>query len=101
MPGEKVGLAITQAIKLLGMLPWGIRQCAQVSNHLMSVERILEYSNLPPEKHPKHPIRVPMGWPTTGRIEFRNLVYRYHAEGDPVLRNLTLTIQPKEKIGNC
>lgn len=30
-PGEKVGLAITQAMTLLGMLQWGIRQSAEVS----------------------------------------------------------------------
>lgn len=105
VPGEKVGLAITQALTLLGMLQWGVRQSAEVSNQLMSVERVLEYRDLEPKKQPERPrggspANVPVDWPRTGKIEFRDLVYRYYAEGDPVLRNLTLTIQPKEKIGN-
>lgn len=32
------------------MMQWGIRQSAEVSNQLMAVERILEYTQLPPEK---------------------------------------------------
>lgn len=101
VPGEKVGLAITQAMTLLGMLQWGVRQSAEVSNQLMSVERILEYRDLERETQPKTPRQVSADWPTTGKIEFRNLVYRYYPEGEPVLRDLSLTILPKEKIGNC
>lgn len=100
MPGEKVGLAITQAMTLLGMLQWGIRQSAEVSNQLMSVERIVEYRELEPEKQPKHPRQLTVDWPASGKIEFRNLVYRYYAEGEPVLRDLSFKIEPKEKIGN-
>ena len=100
VPGEKVGLAITQAMTLLGMLQWGIRQSAEVSNQLMSVERILEYRDLESDKQPERPRQVTADWPAKGKIEFRNLVYRYYAEGDPVLRDLSLVIQPKEKIGN-
>lgn len=99
MPGEKVGLAITQAMTLLGLLQWGIRQGAEVSNQLMSVERIIEYCDLEPEKRPERPRQVPVDWPTKGKIQFRSLVYRYYEEGEPVLQNLSLTIQPKQKIG--
>lgn len=67
---------------------------------MMSVERICEYGELKPEKQPKIPRQVSADWPEKGKIEFRNLVYRYYAEGDPVLRDLSLTVQPKEKIGN-
>lgn len=48
--GDKVGLAITQTMTLTFMLQWGIRQSAEVANQLMSVERVLEYTQLPPEK---------------------------------------------------
>lgn len=34
---------------LSGMLQWGVRQSAEVESHMTSVERIVEYSNLPPE----------------------------------------------------
>lgn len=100
MPGEKVGLAITQAMTLLGMLQWGVRQSAEVSNQLMSVERIIEYRELATEKQPQRPRQMTADWPASGKIQLRHLVYRYYAEGEPVLRDLSLTIQPKEKIGN-
>lgn len=97
--GEKVGLALTQAMTLLGLLQYGISQSAGVINQLMSVERVLEYCALKPEKQPEQPRRVPGDWPASGKIELRNLVYRYYEEGEPVLRDLSLTTQPKEKIG--
>lgn len=44
-----MGLAITQSMAVTGMLQWGMRQSAEVANQLMSVERILEYTNLEEE----------------------------------------------------
>ncbi|XP_055304324.1 ATP-binding cassette subfamily C member 4-like [Sitodiplosis mosellana] len=96
---EKVGLAITQAMSLTGMLQWGIRQSAETSNQLMSVERVLEYRDLEPEKQPKEPHKVIDEWPSRGCIEFRNVVYKYFAEAEPVLRGLSFVIKPREKIG--
>ncbi|XP_055302579.1 ATP-binding cassette sub-family C member 4-like isoform X2 [Sitodiplosis mosellana] len=97
--GEKVGLAVTQAMSLTGMLQWGIRQSAEISNQLMSVERVLEYRDLEPEKQPKKSYQVSDDWPSRGCIEFRNVVYRYFAEAEPVLRGLSFVIKPREKIG--
>jgi ATP-binding cassette subfamily C (CFTR/MRP) protein 4 len=42
-------LAITQAIGLTGMFQWGMRQAAELENHMTSVERVLEYTNVPQE----------------------------------------------------
>lgn len=97
--GEKVGLAITQAMTLVGWLQWGIRQSAEISNQLMAVERVLEYRDLESEKQPDKPIKAPTEWPPQGKIEFRKVYYRYYEEAEPVLRGLTFVIQPKEKIG--
>lgn len=98
-PGEKVGLAITQAMTLLGMLQWGVRQSADISNQMMAVERILEYRDLEPEKQPETPSQLPANWPTMGRIEFRSLVYKYYPQGEAVLRGISFAIRSKEKIG--
>ncbi|XP_026680423.1 probable multidrug resistance-associated protein lethal(2)03659 [Diaphorina citri] len=99
--GGDVGLAITQAIGLTGMFQWGMRQSAEFVNQMTSVERVLEYSNI--EKEPplesalEH--KPPPGWPDQGRIEFNSMSLRYGPAEPPVLKNLTFTIQPREKVG--
>lgn len=98
--GGNVGLAITQAMNLVGMLSWGVRQSAEVSNNMTSVERVLEYRDLEREKQPLKPCEVQSDWPSKGCIEFRNVIYKYFEEAEPVLRGLSFVVQPKEKIGN-
>ncbi|XP_058446019.1 ATP-binding cassette sub-family C member 4-like [Malaya genurostris] len=97
--GDQVGLAITQSMALTGMMQWGIRQSAEVANFMMSVERLLEYRDLQPEKQPEQPKALSNNWPEKGRIQFKNVSYRYFEGADPVLKNLNFEINPKEKIG--
>jgi hypothetical protein len=47
--GANVGLAITQAIGLTGILQWGMRQSTELENQMTSVERVLEFANVEQE----------------------------------------------------
>lgn len=69
-----------------------------VTNHLISVERVLEYSQLKSEKQPEIPQKVPSDWPSKGKIEFKQVSYRYSAEDEPVLRGMSFSVEPKEKV---
>lgn len=82
-------------------LQCGVRESAKISNNLLSVERILQYRDLPPEKGPKNIQLVGNGWPSNGKIEFKSVSYRYSETLQPVLKNLNFVIQPNEKIGIC
>ncbi|KAM3966828.1 LOW QUALITY PROTEIN: putative multidrug resistance-associated protein lethal(2)03659 [Aphomia sociella] len=99
--GGNVGLAITQAMGLTGMFQWGMRQSTELENQMTSVERIEEYSNIEsePPLQSQGPNKPPPSWPEAGRVQFRR-VFLYYAPGEPpVLRDLTLEILPKEKVG--
>ncbi|CAH1104965.1 unnamed protein product [Psylliodes chrysocephalus] len=99
MRGGEVGLAITQATALTGLVQWGVRQSAEVTNQLMSMERVLEYKNLPSEKQPEIPQKPPKGWPEKGKVVFENMGLKYVENGPLTLKNLNLVIKPNEKVG--
>lgn len=96
---DKIGLAITQAMTMTGLLQWGVRHSAEVSNQLMAVDRVRDYCDQEPEPTPAKADGCDKVWPLDGRIEFREVVYRYFAEADAVLRNLSFDIKPREKVG--
>lgn len=64
----------------------------------MSVERILEYCQLKSEKQPDIPKNVSDDWPSQGKVEFKDVFYRYSADSAPVLSGLTFSVEPKEKV---
>lgn len=98
MTSGQVGLAISQATALTGLLQWGMKSSAEVSNQLMSVERVLEYKNLPAEKQPEDPKTPSAQWPDLGKITFNNMCLKYVPDGVNVLNGLSFTINPKEKV---
>ncbi|XP_058822724.1 ATP-binding cassette sub-family C member 4-like isoform X2 [Topomyia yanbarensis] len=99
--GDKVGLVVTQITSLAGMLQFGVRQTAQMFNHLIAVERLLEYKNLPAETQPAEDTNQikKKEWPSNGQIKFHNVSFRYFDGAPPVLRGLCFEIKPKEKVG--
>ncbi|XP_037816429.1 probable multidrug resistance-associated protein lethal(2)03659 isoform X2 [Lucilia sericata] len=96
-----VGLAILQSCALVGMCQWGMRETAELENEMTSVERVLEYTRIPPESITKTPLDPkPKGlWPSKGRIEFINFHLRYNPDDECILKNLNFTIDPKQKVG--
>ncbi|NXF22407.1 MRP4 protein, partial [Rhodinocichla rosea] len=95
----QVGLALSYAITLMGTFQWGVRQSAEVENLMISVERVMEYTELEKEapwETNKHP---PPEWPTQGMIAFENVNFTYSLDGPLVLRHLSAVIKPKEKVG--
>ncbi|XP_022162516.1 probable multidrug resistance-associated protein lethal(2)03659 [Myzus persicae] len=99
--GGEVGLVITQAMSLTGSLQWGIRQFAQLDNQMTSVERVLEYTNVPqePALESAQDKKPPKEWPDKGAIMFENFYLRYSLDEGHVLKNLNIQIQAMEKIG--
>lgn len=97
--GANVGLAITQAINLVGMCNWGLRQTAELENQMTSVERVIEYANLPCERSLETDEavlrRLPKQWPQNGLIKFVDVSLKYSDSGEYILRNLSFTLREK------
>ncbi|XP_040192032.1 multidrug resistance-associated protein 4 [Rana temporaria] len=95
----QVGLALSYAITIMGSFQWGVRQSAEVENLMISVERVMEYTQLEKEAEWESKRRPPFDWPSKGMIAFENVNFAYSLDGPLVLRHLTALIRPKEKVG--
>lgn len=97
-----VGLVISQTLILTGMTQYGVRQSAEVATQMTSVERVLQYTKLdkegPFESLPAQ--KTHRDWPQKGAIIFKNVYLRYASDIPPVLKNLCITINPGEMVGN-
>lgn len=95
-----VGLAMSYALQITQSLNWIVRQTVEVETNIVSVERVLEYANLPSEAPEVIFKRRPaMGWPAQGAVSFKNYSTRYREGLDLVLKDIDLDIKPHEKIG--
>ncbi|PVU98898.1 hypothetical protein BB559_001183 [Furculomyces boomerangus] len=97
-----VALSMSYILTLVGLVQWCIRQSIEVEITFISVERNIEYSNLKPEESPKIEQSVdlvPTSWPDSGKVEIYNLNLKYPFCQEPVLKNISISINPGEKIG--
>lgn len=100
--GGNVGLAITQALAMTGMVQWGMRQSAELENTMTAVERVVEYESVDPEDEleAEGEYKPPPEWPQQGEIIFDKLSLRYFPDSssDLVLKELDFDIKPMEKV---
>ncbi|KAK4416113.1 ABC transporter C family member 9 [Sesamum alatum] len=94
------GLAVTYGINLNVLQASVIWNICNAENKMISVERILQYSNLASEA----PLviedsRPPANWPNVGSICFSNLQIRYAEHLPSVLKNITCTFPGRKKVG--
>ncbi|KAG2056246.1 multidrug resistance-associated ABC transporter [Suillus hirtellus] len=98
-----VGLVLSYALNTTGSLNWFVRSASEVEQNVVSVERIVHYAkDLEPEAPYEIPENKPTSeWPTAGEVEFRDYSARYRPGLDLVLKDISMTIKPKENIGIC
>ncbi|XP_072240527.1 ATP-binding cassette sub-family C member 4-like isoform X2 [Leuresthes tenuis] len=95
----EVGLVLTYAVTLVGNFQWTVRQSAEVENMMTSVERVVEYTELESEAPWETQKRPPPDWPSRGMVTFNRVNFSYSTDGPPVLRDISATFQPSEKVG--
>ncbi|XP_040888393.1 ATP-binding cassette sub-family C member 4-like [Toxotes jaculatrix] len=95
----QVGLVLTYAVTLIGNFQWTVRQSAEVENTMTSVERVVEYTELKSEAPWETEKRPPPNWPNRGEVTFSGVSLSYSGDGSPVLKDISATFQPGEKVG--
>ena len=68
---------------------------------MMSADRVIEYTELEKEAPWELEYRPPPLWPTDGRISFSSVNFKYSPDGPLVLKDLTVSTEPKEKVCLC
>jgi ABC-type multidrug transport system fused ATPase/permease subunit len=94
------GLAATYGLNLNVLQSWVIWNLCNVENKMISVERILQFTNLPSEA----PLVIEdcgpkPEWPVDGRIELISLHVQYGPSLPMVLKGITCTFPGGKKIG--
>jgi ABC-type multidrug transport system fused ATPase/permease subunit len=102
----KVGFALSNAVMMSQTLNWFVRQTSDVETHIVSVERLSEYSNdretFPYEKRTDDDDQVLAdSWPQKGKLELKNFSLVYKKDNPPALDNLELHIENGQKVGIC
>ncbi|XP_068337296.1 ABC transporter C family member 3-like [Pyrus communis] len=94
------GLAVTYGLNLNMLQAWCIWNLCNVENKIISVERLIQYTNIPSE--PPLVIesnRPDRSWPSHGEVDIRDLQVRYAPHMPLVLRGLTCTFPGGLKTG--
>ncbi|KXS09504.1 hypothetical protein M427DRAFT_128884 [Gonapodya prolifera JEL478] len=94
-----LGLLLTYVMGLVGLNQWAVRQSTEVENLMVSVERVLEYTNLPEEPPAVTDLQPPKNWPDKGNIEISQMSLTYPVTKSTVLKDITVRFEPSEKIG--
>ncbi|KAI1263665.1 hypothetical protein F5Y18DRAFT_393793 [Xylariaceae sp. FL1019] len=98
-PGS-AGLSLSYAIGFSENILWLIRLYATNEQNMNSVERVKEYLDVEQEAPAiDEKNRPAANWPAHGGVEFIGYSTRYRKELDPVLKNVTFKIQPRQKVG--
>lgn len=95
-----VGLSLSYALTLSGTQVFMTRWFCNLSNYIVSVERIKQFMNI--ESEPPAIVeenRPPSAWPSNGRIQLQNLMIKYRPNAPLVLKGISCTIKEGNRVG--
>ncbi|TFY69692.1 hypothetical protein EVJ58_g284 [Rhodofomes roseus] len=98
---SSLGLALSNLTGLSNWLSFLLMSMAQVENGSVSISRILEIVNLPPEEDSTVYSTPDADWPSVGSVEFKAVSMRYQPELKPAVSNVSFHAFAGMKIGIC
>uniref|UniRef100_A0A1B6IAS6 ABC transporter domain-containing protein n=2 Tax=Homalodisca liturata TaxID=320908 RepID=A0A1B6IAS6_9HEMI len=94
-----VGLSVSYALQITSNLNFAVHLASEVESNSVSIERVKEYSEIEQEAAWEVQPKPKPEWPNQGVVQFQDYQVRYREGLDLVLRGVTCTINPGEKIG--
>ncbi|KAG0591623.1 hypothetical protein KC19_1G189200 [Ceratodon purpureus] len=96
----QMGLLLSYALNITNLMTAVLRLASLAENSFNAVERVGNYVDIEQEA----PLiiedhRPPPGWPSAGKVEFKNVVMRYRPNLPAVLQGVSVEIRPMEKVG--
>ncbi|BGP51975.1 hypothetical protein JCM10450v2_007935 [Rhodotorula kratochvilovae] len=94
------GFLISTGLEFTSRILYVVRAINKNELSLNSVQRIIQYSTEVEVEEPHSDRKEPPAhWPDSGRIEFDRFSAKYTDDGEDVLHELSIRIEPGEKIG--
>lgn len=101
MSAGYVGVALLNVILFSQSIKLLVTFWTNLETHIGSILRVKMFSeNVPSENLPTENDSLPPDWPSQGNIVFDSVSAEYRAS-EPVLRDVSLSIQAGEKVGIC
>ncbi|KAK7255605.1 hypothetical protein RIF29_29018 [Crotalaria pallida] len=100
IPQGLVGLSLSYAFALTGSQVFWSRMFCNLSNYIISVERIKQFIHIPAE--PSAIVvdnKPPSSWPSKGRIDIQDLEIRYHLNAPLVLKGISCMFKQGTRVG--
>ncbi|OAQ99018.1 hypothetical protein LLEC1_01154 [Akanthomyces lecanii] len=108
MPGKTtggaIGLSLVTLINLSESMSYLVKDWSNLETSLGAMARVREFNNTTPlEAEPvlKPGEQLPDNWPSLGRVDLTSVTAKYDPldlAARPVLKNLSLIVQPREKV---
>lgn len=92
------GLSMAYALELSAFLKFGTKCTVDLQKGMASVQRIIEYRDLPSEPTTGDKLLTSQ-WPSHGKIVVQNMCVRYRPELPLALEGVTCTIAAAAKVG--
>lgn len=97
-----LGLALFNIVTFSTTLQTVVTEWTRVETAIGAISRIRSFvSSTPNENLAREMRQVPKDWPAQGAISFKDVSASYESNHQPVLSNLTISIEPGEKIAIC
>lgn len=94
-----VGLAISYALSITGLLGGLLNAVAETEQELVAVERVNQYCELEEEVNAKGTTDPPFGWPCQGIVTFNDVYLKYRPNLAPALCGVSFETIQCETVG--